>query len=384
MGGERRVKEKRPWRLGLLAALVWLVLRGPEALLDLLRWAVGAAAPFLWGGALAFLLHVPLRAIERRLPERWQKGRRPAALALTGCSVLALFLWVVGLVLPQLADTALSLRQSLPQAWAGICAGVQSLCTRWPLAAQLLGERGLPQWTEVVPRLLESLPRRDLMHSTVHAARGLASGMVDFFVGVVFAFYLLAQKEKLAAQCRMLLWAFWPRRAGQLEEVAVLAEKTFSAFLSGQCLEACILGAMFAVGMLLCRMPYVTLISVVIALTALIPVFGTVAGCLIGTGLIAVQSPMQAVWFVVLFLCLQQIEGTFIYPRVVGNSVGLPPIWVLSAVTLGGNLFGVAGILFMIPLASVAYALLRRAVHRRLDRCGGDHQKYKPGSGPTA
>ena len=155
----------------------------------------------------------------------------------------------------------------------------------------------------------------------------------------------------------------WTRR---ILRVAALTEKTFSAFLSGQCLEACILGCMFALSMLICRMPYAPLISLVIAVTALIPIFGSFLGCAVGVLLILTVNPGQALWFIVLFLCLQQIEGNFIYPRVVGNSVRLPAIWVLAAVTLGGRMFGVLGMLVMIPACSVAYALLRQGTERRL------------------
>ncbi len=362
--------KKQQWNIPVVVAALligWWILRDPAAFFRLLRWLVQMVSPFLWGGALAFVLHVPLRAIERRLPACWKKRRRAAALILTLLSVAALMLWVVGLVLPQLANTAASLGENLPCAWEKLCLWLEELRRHWPLLNGILGTWQPPAWQQFLPWLADSLKRPDIVHSTVNAAQGFVNGAVDFFIGLAFAVYLLAQKERLAEQCRMFLYAFLPsRRVDGLLEVMSLTERVFSAFLSGQCLEACILGCMFAVGMLLCHMPYVTLISVLISVTALVPVFGTLVGCAAGTLLIAVQRPMQAVWFVVLFLCLQQIEGTFVYPRVVGNSVGLPPIWVLASVTLGGNLFGVAGILLMIPLCSVGYALLRREVLHRL------------------
>lgn len=376
--------KKREWGgLAVLAAAFlvgWWALREPAAVGKVCRWACRLVSPFLWGGATAFVLHVPLRAIERRLPARWRRCRRAMALILTVLSVLAVLAWVVGLVVPQLAETAASLGQNLPRAWQAFCSWLQGARARWPLLHSLLGNWQPPAWQQLLPRAMEALHQGGpaLVDSTMNAAQGLATGAVDFFIGLAFAFYLLAQKETLAAQCRMLLYAFVPQqKADGILEVAALAEKTFSSFLSGQCLEACILGGMFAVGMLACRMPYVTLVSVLIAVTALVPIFGSFVGCITGALLIAVQRPMQAVWFVVLFLCIQQLEGSLVYPRVVGNSVGLPPIWVLAAVTLGGNLFGVTGILVMIPLCSVAYALLRRAVHRRLRQRGVPRQKYR-------
>ena len=367
------------WIIVILAVVAWAALRDPDALRRVLRWVGRVVAPFAWGGATAFVLHVPLRAIEKRLPRRWKRCRRAVALLLTLLSVLAVLAWVVGLGLPQLAGTAASLTQNLPHAWQTLCDGVEQARQHWPLVDTFLYGWQPPAWEELGPLFMENLNRggHALMNSTVNAAQQFISGAVDFCVGLAFALYLLAQKEVLAVQCRMMLYAFLSRqRAEELLEVADLAEKTFSRFLSGQCLEACILGGMFAVGMLICRMPYVTLVSVLVAITALVPIFGSFVGCAAGALLIAVQRPIQAVWFVVLFLCIQQIEGSLVYPRVVGSSVGLPPIWVLAAVTIGGNLFGVAGILVMIPLCSVLYALLRRVVRRRLYQRQIPRQKY--------
>ena len=209
----------------------------------------------------------------------------------------------------------------------------------------------------------------DTYTGTRKSVSGLVGGIADTVVGVVFAFYLLCQKERPGSQMLRVMRAYLPDRwTRRILRVAALTEKTFSAFLSGQCLEACILGCMFALSMLICRMPYAPLISLFIAVTALIPIFGSFLGCAVGVLLILTVNPGQALWFIVLFLCLQQIEGNFIYPRVVGNSVGLPAIWVLAAVTLGGRMFGVLGMLVMIPACSVCYALLRQGTERRLRR----------------
>ena len=162
-----------------------------------------------------------------------------------------------------------------------------------------------------------------------------------------------------------------------LLRLAALTQTAFAAFFSGQCLEACILGGMFAVAMLVCRLPYAALISVFIGVTALIPIFGSFLGCALGTVLILVDDPARAGWFVGLFLCLQQIEGSLIYPRVVGSSVGLPAIWVLAAVTLGGKLMGVVGMLFFIPLCSVVYALFRDYVKDSLKKKGVPASKWR-------
>ena len=196
---------------------------------------------------------------------------------------------------------------------------------------------------------------------------GVVSGVSTFVIGLIFSFYVLLQKERLSRQGRQVLYALFPEPwADKALEVLRLSNRTFSSFLSGQCVEAVILGTLFVVAMTLCRMPYALLVGVLIALTALIPVVGAFIGCVVGALLIAVTNPWQAVGFVVLFLVLQQIEGNLIYPHVVGSSVGLPSIWVLAAVTLGGKLMGIAGMLFFIPLCSVLYALFRGFVKDRL------------------
>ena len=196
---------------------------------------------------------------------------------------------------------------------------------------------------------------------------GVVSGVSTFVIGLIFSFYILLQKEKLARQGRQVLYGLLPlKRADRALEVLRLAERTFSNFLSGQCVEACILGTLFVIAMTIFRMPYALLVGVLIALTALIPIVGAFIGCAVGALLIAITDPWKALAFIILFLVLLQIEGNLIYPHVVGSSVGLPSIWVLAAVTLGGKLMGVGGMLFFIPLCSVLYALFRDFVKGRL------------------
>ena len=207
-----------------------------------------------------------------------------------------------------------------------------------------------------------------LMDRLFSAVGSLSSGIFDGVMSFFFAVYCLAQKERLAGQGRRLLYAFLPEKAGdETVRILRLTNATFSNFISGQCLEAVILGAMFAVSMSIFGFPYIPLVSVMIAVTALVPIVGAFAGCILGALFILVESPIQAFWFVALFLLLQQIEGNLIYPRVVGTSIGLPGMWVLVALSVGGDLMGIGGMLLMIPATSVAYALLREVTNRRLE-----------------
>ena len=206
-----------------------------------------------------------------------------------------------------------------------------------------------------------------VLETTINAAKNIIGAVGTFFIAFVFAVYILLQKEKLGRQAKKVLFAFVRKgRAEAVLEVLALTYKTFSGFLTGQCVEALILGAMFVITMTLFRLPYALLTGIVIAFTALVPVFGAFIGCAVGAFLIFMVSPFKALIFIVLFLVLQQIEGNLIYPHVVGNSVGLPSIWVLAAVSVGGSLMGIVGMLIFIPLMSVVYALFREVVYIKL------------------
>ncbi len=334
-------------------------------------WLLRTLSPFLVGGAIAFVLNVPMRAIERHLRFRGRRGaalRRPLALALTLVAligVLALASCVIG---PGIKDAVMSIVSQTPAALER-------------LQKQLMGlEAYLPQIQDIVEDLAidwKSLSQKaialaqawggSLLSSGGGLMVGVVSGVSTFVIGLIFSFYILMQKEKLSRQGRQVLYALLrPQDADRTLEVLRLANRTFSSFLSGQCLEAVILGALFVVAMMAFRMPYALLVGVLISLTALIPIVGAFIGCGVGALLIAITDPWKALMFIVLFLVLQQIEGNLIYPHVVGSSVGLPSIWVLAAVTLGGKLMGVAGMLFFIPLCSVLYALFRDFVKGRL------------------
>ncbi len=341
----------------------------------------GLLLPFLLGAAMAFILNVPMRAIETHLPQKLQRAHRGISLVLTLAAVVGVVMVVSLLVLPQLKNTVQTIAARMPAFWAQAQQWANELMIRYPELADWLSEAGNLNLRNVTQQVMDWLKNGGLalVGNTVTAATGIISGFVNFFIALIFAIYLLFQKETLSRQGRMLLFAWMrPEHAEKVLEVVRLANKTFSNFLSGQCLEACILGALFAVGMLLFRMPYVLLISVLVAVTALIPVFGAFIGCFVGAFLILIQNPMQAVVFVILFLVIQQIEGNLIYPRVVGGSVGLPSVWVLAAVTLGGSMFGVMGMLVMIPLCSVLYSLLRTATRERLRSRGVEKAKYMP------
>ena len=358
------------------------------ALAAALRWGLGVLSPFLVGGAIAFILNVPMGAIERALPlgrGRRKSLRRPLALILTlaaVCGVLTLAVCVIG---PGVGEAAGSVTRQLPEAIRRLQEQLAAWEAALPQLQTLLGDMEI-DWTALSQKAIALAQKwaGGLVSSGGGLIGGVVSGVSTFVIGLIFSFYVLLQKEKLSRQGRQVLYALLPMSwADRTLEVLRLAGQTFSSFLSGQCVEAVILGTLFAVSMTIFRMPYALLVGVLIALTALIPVVGAFIGCVVGALLIAVTDPWRALGFIVLFLVLQQVEGNFIYPHVVGSSVGLPSIWVLAAVTLGGKLMGIAGMLFFIPLCSVLYALFRDFVKGRLQSRGVPPRKWRdpPGGG---
>lgn len=325
--------------------------------------------PFIVGGAIAFIINVPMRFIERHLfpkAKKLDKLRRPLALILALLAIAAIIVLVCIIVIPQIADTVSTLTVNIPQYMDNAKAYVNKILEKYPeLQEEFQSYTGKINWQSVITSVTGWVSNGVV--STINVAGSAISGIVSAVVGFVFAIYILLQKERLGRQVRMIAYSLLPEKAADnFFKISNMTSDIFSKFLSGQCLEACILGSMFAIVLAVFRMPYVALISVLIAFTALIPIVGAFIGCVIGAFLIFMISPVKAVWFVVIFLVLQQIEGNFIYPKVVGSSVGLPAIWVLAVVTVGGKLMGVIGMLVMIPLSSVLYAIFREFIYNKL------------------
>ncbi len=330
---------------------------------------LGVIAPFLVGAAMAFVLNVPMRIFEKALCRgKLKKGARAVSLCLAILFVFVILFLVTFVVAPELVRTILSLQKSIQTFFDNITAQINQFLAENPQVVEMIDVEKV-NWHDLGTKLVSFVGSGAgaLLSSSVSVASSILSVLTTFFIGFVFAFYILLQKETLGSQMKSLLKAYLsPRHYETTIRVAALTERIFSNFLAGQCLEAVILGTMFVVVMTILRLPYALLIGVLIAFTALIPVFGAFIGCVVGAFLMLMVSPMDALVFLVMFLILQQVEGNLIYPKVVGGSVGLPPIWVLMAVTVGGSLMGVVGMLVFIPACSVVYTLLRENVHARL------------------
>ncbi|MDR1547674.1 MAG: AI-2E family transporter [Hungatella sp.] len=332
---------------------------------------VGFISPFLLGGVMAFILNVPMRRIEQLLPLKEEsKIRRPLSLCLTLVFVIGLLLLVTFVVMPQLFETVMSLQNSIPAFLTGLKEEAERLFSQNPEIADYINSIQI-DWKSFLENVVGFLTAGagTVLSSTVSAALSIISGMTTFVIALVFAIYILLQKETLSRQFQKLMRAFLPEEVTlRTFKILTLVSETFSHFLTGQCLEAVILGSMFFLTLSVFRLPYGLLIGVLIAFTALIPMFGAFIGCAIGAFLMLMVKPLDAVIFLIIFFVLQQVEGNFIYPHVVGNSVGLPSIWVLVAVTIGGSAMGIVGMLVFIPLCSVVYAILRGIVNERLEK----------------
>ena len=343
-----------------------------------LRLLVGILSPFLVGGAIAFILNVPMHFLENKPLRRLQDSKylkklaRPVSLLLTLVLVVLVILILMLVIIPQLGESLESLGLAIQAAIPRFVNWAEDLFANNPQIAEWINsqlENLTFDWNTLLNRAAELLKSSvgGVLNITISTVRSVVSGVASFFIAFVFACYILLQKEKLGRNFRKALYALFPRKAAEkVMSVASLSYRIFASFITGQCIEAVILGTMFFVVLSLLKIPYALLIGCLIAVTALIPIVGAFIGCAVGAFLLLMVSPAKALLFIVLFLVLQQIEGNLIYPHVVGSSVGLPSIWVLMAVTVGGSLMGVAGMLLFIPLTSVAYTLFRDFVNRRL------------------
>ena len=360
------------------AVLLYLGVQNLDIIINTAQVLLGFLFPFIVGFGIAFILNVPMKFIEHHLfgkalkqeKKAAKKLARPVSLVLAICFVICLVVIVMLVVVPELAATFVNvgkkIEENIPafQKWIDNMSGNNPEIVKWTQSLDIDPGKMIDSVLAVLKSGVDNI-----VSSTVSITMGLLSTAMNVSIGFVLACYILLQKEKLQQQIKKAMYAMFPEKPVRyIEHVWKLANRIFSSFITGQCIEAVILGSMFFVSMTILRFPYAMLVGVLIAFTALIPVFGGIIGCWVAFFLILMVSPVKAVLFLGLFLILQQIEGNLIYPHVVGSSVGLPSIWVLVAVTLGGSLMGIVGMLIFIPLISVIYTLFREWVYGRLEK----------------
>ena len=366
----KKIRELIVFTAFLVAAL-WKF----DVMLDVLKEIWRILFPFVLGGVIAFVINVPMSFLEKKIFTKVKKENkaigklaRPISLLLTIVLVAGVIALVMFWVIPQLTRTMGTLVMSISDFIPQMQSWIREFSHNNQEIMKLVDQIQF-QPDQAIRWGISFLGNGagNMMNTTVSAVGSIVSGVATFFIAFSFSCYVLFQKEKLHLQIRKVFFAFLPKeKAKALLQVCSLTYRTFANFLTGQCLEAIILGCMFCVTLSILRMPYALLIGVLIAFTALVPIFGAFIGCAVGSFLIFMVSPKQAILFIIVFLVLQQMEGNLIYPHVVGESVGLPSIWVLAAVTIGGNLMGIVGMLVFIPLLSVLYTIFREFVYLRL------------------
>ena len=364
---ENRPFDKNMVRLILRALLLIILfawaLMNLETVSRFLGKVVSLFSPFLIGGGIAFLINVVLNPLERRWKRMFKnfpaKLIRPVCLTLSAVLVLGLLFAVVFMMIPSLRESCDEFMQNVP--------GYMDEIGRWWTDTVHFAARYniiLPEYAINADLLIEKITAfisdegSGIITVTWGAAASILSGLVDVLLAFVFALYLLANKEVVAAHLKKLIMTLLPKKkANRLLSIASLTNQVFTGFVSGQLTEAVILGVLCFLGMIVLRIPYAGAISAFVAVTALVPIFGAWFGGGLGTLLILLVEPVKAVWFVTYLLILQQVEGNLIYPKVVGKSVGLPGLLVLMAVTIGGSAFGILGMLFSVPVCAVLHSL---------------------------
>ena len=380
--GFDKTKLKQIRWLIVFTTVMILALMNSAAVLHGIAIGIRILKPFIYGGGIAFVLNILLKSYETKVFRRWtgksaRTLKRPICILLSIITVLLIITLVIIAVIPQLAKTTTELGNKIPMFVEGVIFKLEQLSVEYPgLRQQIMQLENIEvKWETIIPNFVDFMKNGvgnmlfSTIYSTVSVASSIIGGVVNFTIGIIFALYILIQKEKLSDQGKRILSAYLPTKVSTvIREVLSRLYSNFTNFICGQCLEAVILGTLFIITMTIFKMPYATTIGALIAFTALIPIVGAFIGCIVGAFMILINSPTQALLFVILFLILQQIEGNLIYPKVVGNSVGLPSIWVLVAVSLGGSLFGIPGMLFFIPIVSTIYSLLRDDVNLRNGR----------------
>lgn len=330
--------------------------------------------PFILGACIAFVLNVIVNIIEKKWIKNKKKNKiierikRPLSITLSILILFAVIFFVIFLVIPELINTINSITTYIPGIAENFKNWIFDLTVKYPQISDTVKNINF-NWNNLDQETMKVLQEwaKTILSSSINIFVSIFTGITNFIIGLIFAVYLLLQKEKLGNQVKKIMQAYM--KSEFIEKTLKIFRVTniaFTNFITGQVTEACILGALCFIGMTILRMPYSLTISVLIGFTALIPIFGAFIGAGIGALLIAVQSPMLAIAFIIFIIVLQQIEGNIIYPKVVGSSVGLPGIWVMVAVTLGGSLWGITGIIVSVPLASIIYALLRENVNNTI------------------
>jgi predicted PurR-regulated permease PerM len=348
----------------------------------------GAIGPILAGFAIAFVVNVLMVQVENRLfapinrmcTKIWPKIRRSVSILVSFVIILGLITLLMFFVVPELGHTIINLTSNIPTYFTNIQNGISAFYKGHPKIAEYAKNVNI-NWGSISKFLSTNGQKiaSQLISSTFSITSNIFHGAISAVLALVIAVNTLAQKEKLHAHVKKFLYAYLPRKhADTVSHICHLTNRAFYNCIAGTFTEACILGTLCFVGMNIFHFPYAILISVLVAFNALIPIIGSFLSTVVGGLLVSTANPIQGIWYMIYFCILQQLEGNLIYPRVVGSRVGLPVLWMMVAITIGGNFFGVLGMLINIPICSVIYTLLRENIHKREKRINCPADKPEP------
>lgn len=364
-------EELKNWIVLILVGIVsYWVINNLGLFMGIIGKILEVLLPFIIGIALAYILNIPMTKIEKFLKDKL-KGKnsnisiRVISIVLSLILLIFIVAFVLLMLIPELVENIELLIQNIPILIYKVEDWIISLLDKYP-DMQYEIEKIFNNSTSDNGIIINIL--NYALNGSINIITSLVSGIITIFTSLIFAIYMLSQKEQLQESLKNIIYIYTKKSyANKIMEVAKLSNNIFSKFISGQCLEAVILGCIFFVVLSIFRFPYALIISVLTTITALIPIFGAMIAMVIGAILIAITNPFQAFIFILVFLVIQQIEGNFIYPKVVGKSVGLSPLWTLLAITVGGGLFGIVGMLIGLPIASIIYSLIANDASKRLN-----------------
>ena len=352
----------------LIAIILIFAFLNIKEIWSFLKFIIDLIMPFIIGIAIAFVLNILMKFIERKLLDKAKmksKNKRTISLLLSLAFIFTFIIVLLLLIIPQLKNTFTLFVDNMPRYEEN----VRVLLTKLDIDTAVIQniEDAVQNFGDVAVDFIKNNGDQ-ILEVTLGVASNVIGVVVNLVIAFVFAIYLLVQKEKLLGQINKVLKAYLPiKKVMKIRDIARLSNITCAHFVSGQCLEAVIIGVLCFIGMLILGIPYAATISVLIGVTALVPIYGAFIGTIVGAFLIFMVSPLKALIFIIFILVLQQLEGNLIYPKVVGKSVGLPGIWVFVAVTIGGALAGIVGMLISVPIASITYSVLATNVNYRLN-----------------
>ncbi len=367
-------KFKEYWGIVTYVVVLVYAIFNFSNLISGVKGIIGIISPFIVGIAIAFVLNLVMKIFEEKIfnflsdkkYKKYLKFKRPLSVFFTFITVFLVILSLISFIIPQLIDSISKLTNAVPSYMKSFEIFISKYVTHTEIL-NTVWNNFLSAWKEVIQFTGQVLASS--LTSVVNITVGFTSGLFNFILSIIFSIYMLLNKEDLQLGMKKVLYSFIRKSfADRVIRLGKISNEVFSSYIGGQFIEAIIIGVLCFIGMIILRMPYALLISVLIAVTALIPIFGAFIGTIPSAFIILIIDPMKAIWFVIFIIVLQQVEGNLIYPKVVGGSIGLPPIWVMLAMIIGGNAFGFIGILLGIPIFSVVYKVFKEIVDKRLKK----------------